>query len=42
MQNIIIVGAGASGIGLGVLLKKAGIHHFSILEQDKIGSSFNQ
>ncbi|MCO7127865.1 NAD(P)-binding domain-containing protein [Sporolactobacillus shoreicorticis] len=42
MQNIVIVGAGAAGIGLGVLLQKAGIKHFSILEKDKIGSSFRQ
>jgi thioredoxin reductase len=42
MQNIVIVGAGPAGIGLGVLLQKAGIRHFSILEQADIGASFRQ
>ncbi|MBO2536707.1 NAD(P)/FAD-dependent oxidoreductase [Rummeliibacillus suwonensis] len=42
MQDIIIVGAGPSGIGLGVLFKKLGIVNFSILEKDIVGSSFYQ
>lgn len=42
MQNLVIVGAGPSGIGLGVLLKKLGITEFSILEKDEIGSSFRR
>ncbi|TAH03166.1 MAG: hypothetical protein EAZ15_03755 [Sphingobacteriales bacterium] len=37
---VIIVGAGAAGIGMGVALKDFGINHFVILEEDVIGSSF--
>ncbi len=37
--DIVIVGAGAAGIGMGVLLKKMGLD-FVILEKDCVGSSF--
>lgn len=40
MQDIVIVGAGPSGIGLGILLKKLGVENFLILEKDLAGSSF--
>ncbi|MEM6642297.1 MAG: NAD(P)/FAD-dependent oxidoreductase [Bacteroidota bacterium] len=39
--EVIIVGAGAAGIGVAVLLKKLGLD-FIILEKDEIGSSFNK
>jgi thioredoxin reductase len=38
--KIVIVGAGPSGVGLGILLKKLKINDFVILEKDQIGSSF--
>ncbi|MFP7334924.1 NAD(P)/FAD-dependent oxidoreductase [Shouchella clausii] len=39
-KRIIIVGAGPSGIGLGILLEKLGFDSYVILEADVIGSSF--
>lgn len=41
MSDIAIVGAGAAGIGMGVLLQKMGID-FVILEKDRVGSSFSK
>jgi thioredoxin reductase len=38
---VIIVGAGASGLGVGIVLKKLGIR-FVILEKDSVGSSFKK
>ncbi len=38
-KDVIVVGAGASGLGVGVVLKKLGIDYV-ILEKDTIGSSF--
>lgn len=40
--DIIIVGAGAAGIGLGVLFEKMGVKNYRILEKDQVGSSFEQ
>lgn len=37
---VIIVGAGAAGIGVAIALKDFGINHFIVLEEDVIGSSF--
>lgn len=39
-KDILIIGAGASGIGLGVIFKKLNLD-FLILEKNKIGHSFN-
>lgn len=39
--DVIVVGAGPAGLGVGVLLKKLGIN-FIILEKDEIGSSFKK
>jgi cation diffusion facilitator CzcD-associated flavoprotein CzcO len=39
--DVIIVGAGASGLGVGIVLKKLGIHYV-ILEKDSVGSSFRK
>lgn len=39
--DVIVVGAGPAGIGVGVLLKKLGIN-FIILEKDGIGASFKK
>jgi len=38
--SIIVVGAGAAGVGLGVVLEKCGIKDYVILERDTIGASF--
>lgn len=38
--NIIIIGAGAAGIGFGASLKTVGIEDFLILEKGEIGDSF--
>jgi putative flavoprotein involved in K+ transport len=40
--NVIIVGAGASGIGVAVALKDFGITNFIILEKEEIGSTFKK
>ena len=39
--DVIVVGAGPAGLGVGVLLKKLGLD-FVILEKDEIGSSFRK
>ncbi len=39
--DVIIVGAGASGLGVGIVLQKLGID-FLILEKDSVGSSFRK
>jgi len=41
-HKIIIVGAGAAGIGFGVFLEKSGFKDYIILEKDDIGSSFKK
>lgn len=38
--DVIVVGAGASGVGVGVALKQAGVVSMKILEQHQIGASF--
>ena len=40
MLDVIIVGAGAAGIGCGVVLKHLGFEQYTILERDSIGASF--
>ncbi|OAH57830.1 hypothetical protein AWH48_02115 [Domibacillus aminovorans] len=37
---IIIIGGGAAGIGVGVLLKKMGVEEFLIIEKEEVGASF--
>ena len=42
-SRIVIIGAGFSGIGLGVYLKKAGIQDFVILEKAKeVGGTWRE
>ncbi|NET11677.1 MAG: NAD(P)-binding domain-containing protein [Okeania sp. SIO1H6] len=40
--EVVIVGAGAAGIGCGVVLKDLGIENFVILERHQIGASFSR
>ncbi|GAB4230178.1 MAG: hypothetical protein Kow0049_11890 [Stanieria sp.] len=39
--EVVIVGAGAAGIGCGVVLKDLGIKNFVILERHQVGASFS-
>ena len=39
-KTIIIIGAGAAGIGMGITLKELGIHDFLILDKAEVGDSF--
>ena len=39
MLDAVIVGAGPSGIGVGIILQKMGIN-FAILDRNSVGSSF--
>lgn len=41
IRDVVIVGAGPSGLGVGIILKEMGLD-FSILERDSIGSSFKK
>ena len=38
--NVVIVGGGAAGVGIGVALSHAGIKNFTIIERHMIGASF--
>jgi putative flavoprotein involved in K+ transport len=38
--DVLVVGAGAAGIGCGVLLRQIGIARFGLIERDAIGASF--
>ncbi|NEZ65074.1 monooxygenase [Leptolyngbyaceae cyanobacterium CCMR0082] len=40
--DVVIVGAGAAGIGCGVVLKELGLERFKILERHQIGASFSR
>jgi len=40
--EVVIVGAGAAGIGCGVVLKNLGIENFIILERHQVGASFSR
>jgi putative flavoprotein involved in K+ transport len=40
--DVVIVGAGAAGIGVGVVLKDLGLENFAILERHQIGESFRR
>ena len=41
-QDVIIVGAGPAGIGMGLVLQKLGLERFTILERDEIGATFKR
>ncbi|NER35462.1 MAG: NAD(P)-binding domain-containing protein [Oscillatoria sp. SIO1A7] len=40
--DVAIVGAGAAGIGCGVVLQELGLERFTILERHEVGASFNR
>ncbi len=40
--DVVIVGAGAAGIGCGVVLKELGLERFTILERHQVGASFSR
>lgn len=40
MYDVLIIGGGAAGIGMGCALQHAGVERFAILERGEIGSSF--
>lgn len=40
--DVIVVGAGAAGIGVGAVLKDLGLENFAILERHQIGESFRR
>ena len=44
MENydVVIVGAGASGIGIAAMLKDFGVERMIILEREKVGSTFHK
>jgi putative flavoprotein involved in K+ transport len=42
VYDVIVVGAGAAGIGVGVVLKELGLDNFAILERHQIGESFRR
>jgi putative flavoprotein involved in K+ transport len=39
--DVVIVGAGAAGIGMGVVLRDLGLENFAILERHQIGESLH-
>lgn len=41
-RKLVIIGAGAAGIGMAITLKDFGIDDCLILEKEEIGSSFKQ
>ena len=41
-HDVIVIGAGAAGVGLGVLFEKMGVQDYVILEKDTVASSFKQ
>ncbi|MEM6545818.1 MAG: NAD(P)/FAD-dependent oxidoreductase [Pseudomonadota bacterium] len=38
--DVIVVGAGASGVGVAITLKDAGVQNFVVLEREQVGASF--
>ncbi|MEM6453245.1 MAG: NAD(P)/FAD-dependent oxidoreductase [Cyanobacteria bacterium P01_D01_bin.105] len=40
--DVVIVGAGAAGIGCGVVLKDLGLERFTILDRHQVGASFSR
>ena len=41
-MDVVIVGAGAAGVGFGVVLRDLGLNRFVILKRDDVDASFEQ
>ncbi len=41
MYDVVVVGAGAAGVGVAVALRHAGIENFVVCERDTVGASFD-
>ncbi len=42
MNQMTIIGGGAAGVGIGIMLEQLGCSQFQILEQEEIGASFRR
>jgi putative flavoprotein involved in K+ transport len=42
MQDVVVVGAGAAGIGCGVMLQQLGVERLVILDRERTGASFDR
>ena len=40
--DVIVVGAGAAGVGMGVVLQDLGVTNFTLLERHEVGASFRR
>lgn len=40
--DVAIIGAGASGVGIGVALKRFGVENFALLERENVGAAFEK
>ena len=40
LHDVVVVGAGAAGVGVGASLRHAGIHDFVVLDRHEVGASF--
>ena len=40
IYDVVVVGAGAAGIGVAVTLKHAGIENFVVVDRETVGASF--
>jgi thioredoxin reductase len=40
MYDVIVIGAGAAGVGMGVVLQQVGVTNFTLLERHEVGASF--
>jgi putative flavoprotein involved in K+ transport len=40
VYDVVIVGAGAAGIGMGIVLRELGVERFALLERQQLGASF--
>ena len=41
VYDVAVIGAGAAGVGVSVVLKHAGIENFVVLDRHRVGASFD-